>query len=109
MTRTGEFLSHIPKENFPGQALAVALYREGGVRAVEIGRLMFPQDAKEKPQKIYDMVRLAIPRRVYTNSHLDYVAEIFGKIAKTKEQIRGLKITYQAPFLRHFTARLEEV
>ncbi len=105
----GEFLEHTPKENFPGQALAVALYREGGIRAVEIGRLMFPQDAKEKPQKIYDMVRLAIPRRVYTNSHLDYVADIFKQIASGKEKVRGLKIIYQAPFLRHFTARLEEV
>lgn len=97
------FLPHIPLEEFPGVALAAELYLEGGIRSVEIGGLMFGAAAK------MDLVRLAIPRRVYTQSHVDYVVEIILEVWKKRETIRGLKITYQAPFLRHFTAKLEPV
>jgi tryptophanase len=97
------FLPHIPLEQFPGVALAGELYLEGGIRSVEIGTLMFGGAAK------MDLVRLAIPRRVYTQSHIDYVIEIILEVWKRREQIRGLKLTYEAPFLRHFTAWLEPV
>jgi tryptophanase len=84
-------------------ALACELYLEGGIRSAEIGTLMFGGAAK------MDLVRLAIPRRVYTQSHIDYVIEIILEVWKRREQICGLKLTYEAPFLRHFTARLEPV
>jgi tryptophanase len=95
------FLPHIPTSQFPGVALAAELYLEGGIRSVEIGGLMFGDAAK------MDLVRLAIPRRVYTQSHIDYVVEIILQVWKKRDQIQGMKITYEAPFLRHFTARLE--
>ncbi len=95
------FLPHIPPHEFPGVALANELYLEGGIRSVEIGTLMFGPTAK------MDLVRLAIPRRVYTQSHIDYVVEVILEVWKKREQIRGMKLTYEAPFLRHFTARLE--
>ncbi|MFB3127174.1 MAG: tryptophanase, partial [Candidatus Acidiferrales bacterium] len=95
------FLPHVPPAQFPGVALAAELYLEGGIRSVEIGTLMFGANAA------MDLVRPAIPRRVYTQSHIDYVVEIILEVWKRREQIRGLKLTYQAPFLRHFTARLE--
>jgi tyrosine phenol-lyase len=97
------FLPHIPAEQFPAVALATELYLEGGIRSVEIGRLMFGVAAQ------MDLVRLAIPRRVYTQSHIDYVVEIILEVWKKREAIRGLKLTYEAPFLRHFTAKLEPV
>ncbi|MBZ5629893.1 MAG: tryptophanase [Acidobacteriia bacterium] len=95
------FLPHVPPEQFPGVALAAELYLEGGIRSVEIGTLMFGAAAK------MDLVRLAIPRRVYTQSHIDYVVEIILEVWRRREQIRGLKLSYEAPFLRHFTAKLE--
>ena len=95
------FLPHIPAEEFPGVALACELYLEGGIRSVEIGRLMFGAAAT------MDLVRLAIPRRVYTQSHVDYVVEVILEVWRKRGTIRGLKLTYEAPFLRHFTARLE--
>jgi len=97
------FLPHIPPEQFPGVALANQLYLEGGIRSVEIGTLMFGSAAK------YDLARLAIPRRVYTQSHIDYVIEVILEVWKNREAIRGLRLVYEAPFLRHFTARLEPV
>jgi tyrosine phenol-lyase len=97
------FLPHIPTEQFPAVALATELYLEGGIRSVEIGRLMFGVAAK------MELVRLAIPRRVYTQSHIDYVVEIILEVWKKREAIRGLKLTYEAPFLRHFTAKLAPV
>jgi tyrosine phenol-lyase len=97
------FLPHIPTDRFPGVALANELYLEGGIRSVEIGTLMFGAAAK------MDLVRLAIPRRVYTQSHIDYVVEVILDVWKKREQIRGLQLSYEAPFLRHFTARLEPV
>ena len=97
------FLPHIPAEEFPAVALATELYLEGGIRSVEIGRLMFGATAT------MDLVRLAIPRRVYTQSHIDYVVEIILEVWKKRQAIRGLKLIYEAPFLRHFTAKLEPV
>jgi tryptophanase len=97
------FVAHIPQAHFPGVALAAELYLEGGIRSVEIGTLMFGQAAQ------MDLVRLAIPRRTYTQSHIDYVIEVIAEVWKKRAQIRGLRLTYEPPFLRHFTARLEPV
>jgi len=97
------FLPHVPPAQFPGVTLAAEIYLEGGIRSVEIGRLMFGAAAQ------MDLVRLAIPRRVYTQSHIDYVVEIILEVWKKRDAIRGLQLTYEAPFLRHFTARLEPV
>ncbi len=100
------FLPHLTQEQFPAQALACALYLEGGIRAVEIGGLMFGTDGTWPK---LELVRLAVPRRVYTKSHLDYVAAVLRKLYQERESIRGLRVTYEAPVLRHFTARLEPV
>jgi tryptophanase len=97
------FVPHIPLEQFPGVALAAELYLEGGIRSVEIGSLMFGEAAK------MDLVRLAIPRRTYTQSHIDYVIEVITEVWHKRAQIRGLRLTYEPPFLRHFTAQLEQV
>jgi tyrosine phenol-lyase len=97
------FLPQVPLEQFPGAALATELYLEGGIRSVEIGSLMFGAAAK------MDLVRLAIPRRVYTQSHIDYVVEVILEVWKNRTSIGGMKLAYEAPFLRHFTARLEPV
>ena len=97
------FLPHIPLSQFPGVALAAELYLEGGIRSVEIGGLMFGKAAK------MDLVRLAIPRRTYTQSHIDYVIEVITEVWQHRDQIRGLRLTYEPPFLRHFTAKLEQV
>lgn len=96
------FVPHIPKEQFPAQALAAQLYLVGGVRSVEIGSLMFGAAAKDRPE----LVRLAIPRRVYTQSHIDYVIEVIEKVWQQRTQIRGLKIIFETPVLRHFSADL---
>lgn len=97
------FVPHIPLEQFPGVALANELYLEGGIRSVEIGTLMFGKAAK------MDLVRLAIPRRTYTQSHIDYVIEVILEVWRKRNEIRGLKIAYEPPFLRHFTARFDVV
>ena len=94
------FLPHIPVTQFPGVALAVELYREGGIRSVEIGSLMFGEHAT------MDLVRLAIPRRVYTQSHIEYVVEVILEVWRRRAEIRGYEVVQQAPFLRHFTARM---
>jgi tyrosine phenol-lyase len=106
-----EFLPHIPREQYPGWALTVALYREAGIRAVEIGGVMFAKDKAGGPVRFprLEMVRLSIPRRVYTVSHLQYVADALAEIYKRRASIRGLKIVEQAPHLRHFTVRMAEV
>ncbi len=101
------FLPHIPPTQFPGVALAAELYIEGGIRSVEIGTLMFgkrDEHGVEHPGPM-DLLRLAIPRRVYTQSHIDYVVEVILEVWRRREKIRGLELTFQAPFLRHFTAR----
>jgi tryptophanase len=106
----GRLFPHIPQNFFPGQALAVELYRQGGIRAVEIGSVMFAHPDPETGVMVYpslELVRLAIPRRVYTQSHLDYVAESLTQISSQREQVRGYKFTYAPKLLRHFTARFE--
>jgi len=100
------FLPHIPQEQFPAQALTCELYLEGGIRGVEIGGLMFGGGGTWPS---LELVRLAVPRRVYTRSHLDYVADVCGRLYERRDGIGGLRITYEAPVLRHFTARLEPV
>jgi tryptophanase len=97
------FLPQIPPARFPGVALACELYLEGGIRAVEIGTLMFGAHAG------MDLVRRAIPRRVCTQFHMDYVVEVILEVWKRRAQIRGLELTYEAPFLRHFHGALEAV
>jgi tryptophanase len=94
------FLPHIPSEQFPGVALANELYLEGGIRSVEIGQLMFGKHAQ------MDLVRMAIPRRTYTQSHIDYAIEVIIEVWRRRGELRGLELAYEAPFLRHFTARL---
>ncbi len=106
------FLPHIRRSQYPGWALTVALYREFGIRAVEIGGVMFGRKTGKGKEEIYpelEMVRLAIPRRVYTASHLRYVAESLIELHGNRDKVRGLRIVRESPFLRHFTARLEEV
>jgi len=100
------FLPHIAPLEYPGQALAVALYEVGGVRACEIGSVMFGRrpDGSERPAR-YELVRLAIPRRVYTQSHADYLVEVFEEIARDSRSLRGLRIVQEPPLMRHFTAR----
>jgi len=105
------FLPHIPAHEYPGQALCTQLFLEGGVRGVEIGSVMFGKYAADHsliPAPL-ELVRLAIPRRVYTQSHIDYVAEVIIQVFKRREEIKGLKIVYETPLLRHFTAKFEEV
>jgi tryptophanase len=104
-------LPHIPPDRYPAQALAVELYREGGVRGVEIGSVMFGKanpDGTETPAPM-ELVRLAIPRRTYTQSHIDYVAEVVISVAARSMELRGFRIVDQAPWLRHFTARFAHV
>jgi len=104
------FLPHIPQSQFPGQALVAQLYLEGGIRAVELGSVAFARQDEATGEMIYpklELVRLALPRRVYTQSHLDYVVDVIARIYGERERIRGLRIVYEAPRLRHFTARFE--
>lgn len=101
------FLSHIPKEQFPGVSLAGALYITGGIRTSEIGSLMFGK--KDHVHSGPELVRLAFPRRSYTQSHTDYVCEVVIEVFKNRKSLKGLKLNYQGPFLRHFTARLVPV
>ena len=106
-----KFLSHIPVEQYPGQALVCALYLHGGIRSVEIGSLMFGKYDEHKkliPAQL-ELVRLAIPRRVYTQSHIDYVAEVIIEVFNDRNKISGLSILEESPLLRHFTARLKPV
>lgn len=105
------FLPHIDPLQYPGQSLAVELYLEAGIRSVEVGTVMFGRDAHtgiESPAK-WDLLRLAIPRRVYTRSHMDYVIEAIAQIWQRRESICGLKIVSEPPYLRHFSARFDWV
>jgi tryptophanase len=106
----GALLPHIPPLQYPGQALACALYTEGGVRCCEIGSVMCGgrRDGDEVPAPV-ELVRLAIPRRTYTQSHIDYVIEVVLAVAARAHELRGLTIVHEAPTLRHFTARFEPV
>ncbi|HEX5551836.1 MAG TPA: tryptophanase [Chitinophagaceae bacterium] len=105
------FLPDIPPHQYPGQALCAALYLAGGIRGVEIGSVMFgkyDEDGKLVSPDL-ELVRLAIPRRVYTQSHVDYAAEIIIDVYKKRSAIKGMKITYETPYLRHFTAHFDQV
>ena len=108
------FLPHIPPHEFPGQALACELYLSEGIRSCEIGSAMFGHYSDEKDPKKFlpaqmELVRLAFPRRVYTQSHFDYILEGMSEIVAKKNSLRGLRLTYDPPFLRHFTARFEPI
>ena len=108
------FLPHIPPHEFPGQALACELYLSEGIRSCEIGSAMFGHYSDEKEPKNFvpaqmELVRLAFPRRVYTQSHFDYILEGMSEIVAKKNSLRGLRLTYDPPFLRHFTARFEPI
>jgi tryptophanase len=106
------FFPHIPPLDLPGQALVVELYREAGIRAVEIGTVMFGRRNTESGQETpapMELVRLAIPRRVYTQSHIDYVVEAILQIWERRASVCGYRFLEQAPVLRHFTATFEPV
>jgi tyrosine phenol-lyase len=106
------FADHIPPQHYPGQSIVCELYREGGIRTVEIGSVMFGKKDKETGKFIpseMELVRLAIPRRVYTQSHIDYVIECVNEVYKQRNRLPGYRITYEAPMLRHFTARFEPI
>jgi tryptophanase len=108
----GAFLPAIPPQQFPAQALACAFYEEGGIRGVEIGTLMFggvdPATGRERRAPL-ELLRLAVPRRVYTQSHIDYVIEVAAEVARRRESLRGFRIVKEQGHLRHFTARLAPV
>jgi len=99
-------LPHIPPSRFPGQALACQLYLAGGIRSCEIGSVMFGKEEGGRfvPPR-HELVRLALPRRVYTQSHVDRIIEICAEVAGRAQDLRGMEMTYAPPFLRHFTAR----
>jgi len=103
-------LPHIPPDQFPGQALCSAFYEFGGIRSVEVGNAMFGycQDGKEIPATM-DLVRLAIPRRAYTQSHIDYVIEVAEQVYQFRDTLRGFRVIQQAPVLRHFTMEFERI
>ena len=108
----GLLLPHIPKEQFPGQALAVELYIEGGIRTAEIGLFVFAYPDPDTGKMVHpnlELVRLALPRRVYTQSHLDYVVEVLGETVARRNQIPGYQLTYAPKLLRHFTGQLEPI
>jgi tryptophanase len=104
------WLSHIAPLQYPGQALAVALYEVGGIRSCEIGTVMFGRqpDGSEKPGAM-DLVRLAFPRRTYTQSHADYVVEVFEEVAAAKDRLAGYRIVSEPKLMRHFTCRFEKL
>jgi tryptophanase len=104
------WLKHIPPLEYPGQALACALYELGGIRGCEIGTVMFGRapDGSEAPAAM-DLVRLAMPRRVYTQSHADYIVEVFEELAAIKDTLPGYRITWEPSMMRHFTAKFEAI
>ncbi len=104
------FLPHLPQSAFPGQALVVELYREAAIRAVELGAVAFGRKDEQTGEQVFpplELVRLAVPRRVYTDRHMDVVARALGEISKRKDRMRGMRLVSEAPVLRHFTARFE--
>lgn len=105
------FCPHIPPDHFPAQAVVCGLYRHAGIRTVEIGSVMFGASSKAEntTKSPMELVRLAIPRRVYTQSHIDYVIEAVVKVHQQKEKLKGLRIVEQTSALRHFTAKFEEI
>lgn len=105
------FAPHIKPEHFPGQAIAVEIYKEGGIRTCEIGSIMFGSydEAGEFIPAKMELVRMAIPRRVYTKSHIDYIAEVITEVYNRRNELKPMKITWQPEFLRHFTAKFDYV
>jgi len=106
----GKLLPHIPQDQYPGQALAVAMYREGAIRGVELGSVAFGHPDPDTGEMIYpklDLVRLALPRRTYTQSHLDYVVDVLAEIVKKAPQLQGYKIIKEPPLMRHFSCLFE--
>lgn len=105
------FAPHIPVDQFPGQSVTCAIYEEGGIRACEIGSVMFGKYDKNGKliPAMMELVRLAIPRRVYTQSHIDYVAEVIIEVFNNRDKLKGFEIVYEAPMLRHFTAKFREI
>ena len=103
------FLPDVPPDKYPGQSIVCELYLEGGIRSVEIGSVMFGKYDKNRKliPAMMELVRLAIPRRVYTQSHIDYLIEVIIEVFNNRKNLKGYKITYEAPILRHFTARFE--
>lgn len=103
------FLPNVPAHQFPGQSIVCELYVEGGIRACEIGSVMFGKTDKEGKfiPSMMELVRLAIPRRVYTQSHIDYVIEVIQEVYNRRNELKGVEITYEAPMLRHFTAKFK--
>ncbi len=103
------FLPHIPRYEYPGQALCCALYTVGGIRSVEIGSVMFGKydQTGQLVSPPLELVRLAMPRRVYTQSHMDYVTEVILEVYEKREQLSGFQITEEVPLLRHFTAKFK--
>ncbi|MEY3398500.1 MAG: Tryptophanase, partial [Bacteroidota bacterium] len=106
-----KFYPHIPIDQYPGQTLVCELYKAGGIRSVEVGSVMFGKydDNGKLIPAMNDLVRLAIPRRVYTQSHIEYVIEVFGEVFAKRHEAEGFRITEEARFLRHFTAHFEPV
>jgi tryptophanase len=106
------FLPHIPQSQFPAQVTSVELYIEAGVRTLELGAVAFTKKDEKTGETVYpllELTRLAIPRRVYTNRHMDVVAEGLIRVSRRKERIRGLKIIWEPKVLRHFLAKFERV
>ena len=104
------FAPHIPQKELPGQAIAVEAYLEGGIRIVELGTVMFGYTDPDSGEEVFpelELVRMAIPRRVYTQSHLDYIAATLAELLEKRDQLRGYRMTYAAELLRHFTAQFE--
>jgi tryptophanase len=104
------FLPRVPSSRYPAQALAVAAYVEGGIRGVEVGTVLADRDPKTRENRYpaMELVRLAVPRRTYSDNHLAYVAHVFGELLKNRDAIRGLEITWEPPILRHFTCEFKE-
>ena len=108
----GELLPHIPQHEFPGQALSVEMYREGAIRTVELGSVAFAYQDPDSGEMVYpelDLVRLALPRRTYTQSHLDYVVEVLRRIYQNKDKLTGYRIVKAPKLMRHFSAIFEPV
>jgi len=108
----GQLLPHIPQHHFPGQSLTVALYLEGGIRGVELGSVAFAHPDPDTGKMVYpemELVRLALPRRTYTQSHLDFVVDVLARIAARKNNLPGYEITYQPELMRHFTAHFKQL
>lgn len=108
----GYMLPHIPRGEFPGQALSVAMYLEGGIRGVELGSVAFAHADPVSGEMVYpamELVRMAIPRRTYTQAHFDYVVSVFERILEQKDSLTGYRFTYAPELLRHFTARFEQI